>query len=327
MKLLVFEYSSVIYQDNLISEGFGMLKGILGDLDSLDYNVTYLLSSNLSVSGVSNCECINISGDLFGWLRGNCGRFDACLFIAPEDNLIQYRITRILEENNVVVIGSNSTASYNCSSKYLTYKLLDESILKIRTIKCSTNNIDYDYIKDFLDNYDSIIKPDDRTSSDLIYHIHNMSQLDDILETYKEECVESFLLQEYIPGRSVSISLLCNDNYANILSLNSQEVSYDNNRVIYTGCKSPITHPLEETIKSISRHVVKSIPGLKGFIGIDYIISDNKVYVVEINSRITTPYIVLRSISDVNLTEALIELVLHDKHTSIMLTGNDIFNK
>lgn len=93
------------------------------------------------------------------------------------------------------------------------------------------------------------------------------------------------------------------------------------------GCKTPIEHPLKERIIDISKDIIKSINGLYGFIGIDYIISKNEIYFVEINSRITTPYIVLHNIVNVNLTQTIIELLLADKKREITINNNGTFYK
>ena len=83
----------------------------------------------------------------------------------------------------------------------------------------------------------------------------------------------------------------------------------------------------EELRRDISKDIIKSINGLYGFIGIDYIISKNEIYFVEINSRITTPYIVLHNIVNVNLTQTIIELLLADKKREITINNNGTFYK
>ena len=97
------------------------------------------------------------------------------------------------------------------------------------------------------------------------------------------------------------------------LSINSQEIIQNDNRIKYIGCETPIKHPLEKEIIEISNIIVNSIPGLKGFIGIDYIIQKEKIVFVEINSRITTPYIVLQKICNQNLTNGIIDYVINNK--------------
>lgn len=328
MKVLVFEYSTVIFEDNLISEGLNMLKSLLSDLDGIkEYDVTYLLNKNLKIDIYPHSNVIYIDCDLCEWLDNNCSNYDCCIFIAPEDDLIQYNITCILEKNDVFLIGPTSNASYICSSKYKTYIEVPSNIRKIPSFKIDVSMTDYDYINKHIDLKDSIIKPDDKTSSNLIYHIHNIEELKKIITTYEKNSIKTAIIQQYIVGTPISISAICNNKYIKCISINSQEITESKNQIKYMGCKTPIEHPLKERIIDISKDIIKSINGLYGFIGIDYIISKNEIYFVEINSRITTPYIVLHNIVNVNLTQTIIELLLADKKREITINNNGTFYK
>ena len=59
---------------------------------------------------------------------------------------------------------------------------------------------------------------------------------------------------------------------------------------------------------------VEAIDGLKGFVGVDLIINaDEKdvysVYLLEINSRFTTPYVGLKEIANFNIGKTIVELI------------------
>lgn len=315
MKLLVFEYSSICLYDNLLSEGFNMLKSILDDLenDSL-FEVYYLINKNINSLHYDNLNAVILEEDLWDWLKKYSENFDYCLFIAPEDDLIQYKITKILEENGVNIIGCNSMSSYICSSKTLTYENVPGSILKINSFKFKAEEIEYEMITSKLNKKHFLIKPDDKTSSDLIFIVDNKMTCEKIKNIYIKNNIEYLLVQEYIEGTPISVSLLCNNKNTTLISINSQEIRKNDNKIMYTGCKTPLEHPLEKKLNEISNKIIKSIPGLKGFVGIDYIIQDNKIFFVEINSRITTPYIVLQKNCKQNLTRSIIDYVINDEN-------------
>ena len=326
MKILVFEYSTCVKSSNLLSEGFEILKSIVHDLEDVpDYNVDYLLRDGLDIDNIKRLNRIVLKEDLLSWLDINASNYDYSLFVAPEDNLIQYRITRLLENRKVGLLTSNSTASYTCCSKYLTYQKMTSEILKIPSIIMDTFNDDINLIKHKIEYNDIICKPDNYTSSAYIYHI-NKTQLDDIIEIYKNNNIRKMIIQEYIRGTPISISAIVNKEDVNIISINSQVISVNNDKISYTGCESPISHRLEKQIKELSKKIIKSVPGLKGFVGIDYIIDKDKIYFVEINSRITTPYVVLSKISEDNLTKYLIDSVINNKKMKkLTLTGKGEF--
>ena len=139
MKLLVFEYSTVTSDNHLIHEGYNMLNSILTDLDNIsDFEVYYLINENNKIEHLKNCKSILINTNLMEWLDKNAYFYDYCLFIAPEDEFIQYNITKLLEKNNITILGSNSNASHICSSKHETYNTIPHEIKKIPSIKKST---------------------------------------------------------------------------------------------------------------------------------------------------------------------------------------------
>ena len=306
-----------------------MLREILYDLDVIDeYSVDYLINSKLSKDNLSKCRPITVNDNLNEWLRCNIKSYDYIIFIAPEDEHLQYEITKIIEDENIKKIASDSTTSDICSSKIKTYNNICD-VLKIPTLKVEVDNICSDAISEFIDeNKTCIIKPDDRTSSDFIYKIHSLTEFRKIIKLYKDEDIKVALLQKYIKGESISISAICSRDDSKIISINSQQITeQDDNKIAYNGCITPLNHPLKDEIIKTSKRIIKQIPGLYGFIGIDYIIDDNKIYMVEINSRFTTPFIVLSENCSENLMKIIIDYCIDDKWSSIKFKDNGEFYK
>lgn len=314
MKLLVFEYSSVCLDDSLINEGLCMLNSVLNDLEQISFFDTYfLIDEKLDYAEYNYCHPIYLHCKLCEWLNEHIEEYDYCLFIAPEDDLIQHNITKLLEDKKVKLLVSDSNASFICSSKYLTYHHLPENILKIKTMKTYLSKINYYKIKDFLNSSEFIIKPDNRTSSDLVYFIRTNEEYNKIIKIYSENKINDILVQKYIPGEEVSVSILCNEEHITCISLNSQLVKKEEGKIEYLGCITPISHKYKNKLFDMSKSIVNNIPGLKGFVGIDYIIQGDKIYLLEVNSRITTPYIVLQKKCNENLTEKMIKTTLNLK--------------
>lgn len=327
MKVLVFEYSTCLESSHLQIEGYHMLKGLLTDLNNItEYDVDYLINKSNNDLSFKNCSEIILEEDLISWLKIHVGEYDSVLFIAPEDDYIQYHITKVIEQEDVNLICSNSSASYICTSKDKTYAHISDEILKIPSKLVNIDNINYDKIKGCLDDACIIVKPDDKTSSDMVFVVKNMKELKEVVQEYQKRHMKNFLIQKYINGESVSASIICNSEYAELISINTQEVIKRDNKIIYNGCRSNIKHPLKEKIEKISKMIIKSIPGLKGFVGIDYIIDDEKIYFVEINARLTTPFINLQKNCSKNLTQHIIN-VANNKMESIEIIKEDTFLK
>ena len=73
----------------------------------------------------------------------------------------------------------------------------------------------------------------------------------------------------------------------------------------------------------------ESIDGLNGFVGVDLLIANDDdiypVYLLELNSRFTTPYVGLRKITDFNITKTIIEGNVKD--IDLSLNGEVEFKK
>ena len=87
-----------------------------------------------------------------------------------------------------------------------------------------------------------------------------------------------------------------------------------NDKAAYLGGKIPYESKYKDEAFEIAKNAVEAIDGLKGFVGVDLIINaDEKdiysVYLLEINSRFTTPYVGLSKIANFNIGKSIIELI------------------
>ena len=72
----------------------------------------------------------------------------------------------------------------------------------------------------------------------------------------------------------------------------------------------------------------ESFEGLKGYVGVDLVLSDERVFVIEVNSRLTTSYIGLRNVSKINLAEAVTRAILNNESlTDFEIEGYSFFSK
>jgi predicted ATP-grasp superfamily ATP-dependent carboligase len=122
------------------------------------------------------------------------------------------------------------------------------------------------------------------------------------------------LVQEYIEGEDVSVSLISDGSKAIPISLNKQYIELNDDDAVYLGGKLPYESKFKEELFDISKKAVEAIDGIKGFVGVDLIINaDEKdvysVYLLEINSRFTTPFVGLRKVSNFNICKTIVDLI------------------
>jgi predicted ATP-grasp superfamily ATP-dependent carboligase len=125
------------------------------------------------------------------------------------------------------------------------------------------------------------------------------------------------------------VSLLSNGITSIPLSCNLQNLSMVNGNLIYDGGVVPFEHELSVKAESIAKKAVDSLDGLKGYVGVDLLLDEEngEIYIIELNPRLTTPYIALRRILNFNLGDAIIKSVYGELPLKVVLNGNVTFSK
>ena len=72
---------------------------------------------------------------------------------------------------------------------------------------------------------------------------------------------------------------------------------------------------------ALVRKIATAIPGLNGYVGVDVIIDNGHIYVVEINPRVTTSYIALREILNKNPADLILNNALNIQSDSLFQAG------
>ena len=88
------------------------------------------------------------------------------------------------------------------------------------------------------------------------------------------------------------------------LSLNGQAIEVGR-PFVYRGGEVPLAHPMAARALTVAQSAVRLIPGLAGYIGVDLILTPDEALLIEINPRLTTSYIGLRQVIDLNLAQAI----------------------
>ena len=345
--ILVFEYFTASGEKDkcIISEAEALLFNLLDDLK--DFNVDLVINESYEniVDDYNNANPIFIQGDVVDWLKDNASNFTKAIFIAAENNNNLYTISRILEENNVKIYTSSSEACFNSSDKSVTYEELAGIVPQPRTFRFKIDPkgywkraIDNLYEKwqaeDPLTPLKLIIKPlvgVDCEDIVVIEHIEDLTlDLDKIFTPGSR-----VIVQEFIEGIDVSVSLISDGKKAIPISLNQQFVELRNDKGTYLGGKLPYESKFRDEAYEIAVKAVEAIDGLKGFVGVDLLInSDEKdvysVYLLEINSRFTTPYVGLSKIANINIGKTIIGVIdgeINIDDIDISLDGEVEFKK
>ena len=324
--ILVFEYFTASGEKDkcIISEAEELIFSLLNDLK--DYNIDLVINKSYenTVKEYENVNPILIDENIIDWLKDNAADFNKAIFISAENDNNLYNITKILEENNVKTYTSTSEACFKTSDKFETYESLPITIPQPRSFRFKIDPKGYSkraienlhekwQAEDPLTPLKLIIKPLIGVDCENIVVIENIEDLSYDLENIFPPG-SRIIVQEFIKGTDVSVSLISDGKKAIPISLNEQFVELKDEKGTYLGGKIPYESEYKYEAFDIAKNAVEAIDGLRGFVGVDLIInSDEKdvysVYLLEINSRFTTPYVGLAKIANFNIGKSIIELL------------------
>ena len=332
--ILVFEYFTASGEKDkcIISEAEALIFALLDDLK--DYNIDLVINESYknAVGNFKNVNPILIDCDVVDWLSDNAANFTKAIFISAENNNNLFCITKILEDSNVEVYNSSSSASHIASDKFESYKKLENIVPQPLSFKMEIDH-NGDWKKTIKDVYKKrnssklIIKPLIGVDCEDIVVIDELRF--DLDKIFKPGTL--VLVQEFIEGTDISVSLISDGKKAVPISLNKQFILLENDRGNYLGGKLPFNAEFRDDAYEIAVKAVESVDGLRGFVGVDLIISDEgEIYLLEINSRFTTPYVGLKKIADINIGKTIIEVIdkkLDINELNISLDGEVEFKK
>lgn len=324
--ILVFEYFTASGEKDkcIISEAEALIFALLNDLADFDVDLVINKSYENVVKDYENVNPILIDCDVIDWLADNAANFNRAIFIAAENNNNLYNITKILEENDVKTYTSSSEACLISSDKYETYEALPIDVPQPRSFrfkidpkgywKRAIENLHEKWqAEDPLTPLKLIIKPLVGVDCEDIVIIENIEDLSYDLEQIFPPG-SRIIVQEYVEGTDISVSLISDGKKAIPISLNQQFVELKNNKGTYEGGKLPYESKYEQEAFEIAVKAIEAIEGMKGFVGVDLLINaDEKdiysVYLLEINSRFTTPYVGLSKVANFNIGKTIIDLI------------------
>jgi predicted ATP-grasp superfamily ATP-dependent carboligase len=288
--------------ENLVREGSMMLEALLKDL--LELSITDIITTrDVRLDPLLlPVEIVVIKEDIYPVWKSCMNDADAVLIIAPESDDILYNLTLMAEQADCYVLGSASEAVKSTSSKLVTANLLFKN--KILCIETSPLNSDFPESQSGW-----VIKPDDGVGGEDCYFCADKKELDRLKNSIS---IERFVIQEYIAGKPASISMICNKGKAQLLACNKQLFSFNpdisGRKALLKGLVVNGLMEQWELFNTLAQDIAKAYKGLLGYVGVDLIVTESAVVVVEINPRLTTSYAGLRRSLSLNPAELILSI-------------------
>ncbi len=242
-----------------------------------------------------------LNDDYDNYLNKIKSQIDAVWVIAPESDDILLDIESILSDK--IWIGCQRCAIKIATSKSLTKKKLSEfGILNPDLIQKNR----------FFTNY--VLKPDDGAGSENTKIFHTLEQAINEKEKLNEGG-RKYILEKFIEGNAMSFSMLCFEDYLEIISIKKQiikispdgKISFIKNSFI----NQELGKSLQPKIFNIAKKLRKAIPGLMGFVGVDFVLDkNNDVFVLEVNPRLTCSFLGLSNHLNRSLSEEILKIFI-----------------
>jgi predicted ATP-grasp superfamily ATP-dependent carboligase len=102
------------------------------------------------------------------------------------------------------------------------------------------------------------------------------------------------LVQSYVLGKAASVALLSDGRRTLVLAVSAQALVAAS-RFAYAGGETPLAHPQAGRAAALAQRACRSLPGLKGYVGVDVVLTESGAVVIEVNPRLTTAYLGVRA--------------------------------
>jgi predicted ATP-grasp superfamily ATP-dependent carboligase len=289
---------------SLAQEGGLMLEALLNDLAELpgiellttrDVRLPPLpLNSQVDVIG------INPEQDVEQIWKTCLKQADAFWPIAPESGGILAQMSDLAIAHDKVLLSSAPSAVRLAASKLAT---------NIKLAAAGTTVVPTSHAKEWKSAGEGpwVAKPDNGAGCEDSRVFHTSDAMLSWLAI--GERWQSHVIQPLVAGTPASISMLCHNGEAVLLSCNRQLIEMIDDQFHYHGSLLNGMRDYWSEFEKIAQVVAKTIPGLAGYVGVDLLVGEKQISVLEINPRLTTSYAGLHRAIGSNPARLIVDLL------------------
>jgi tyramine---L-glutamate ligase len=338
VKVLLYEHAcgsgfNLSVEPNVLSEGFGMLRSVASDFKRAGHQVTVLLDDYLSkLNPPIDADYVVPVTSPFEpqkFLSTLAYVNDFIYIIAPETKQTLLSLVQTIEKTGKTSLNTPSETINKSSNKAVLHETLKKlGVPALDTVAFNGQASLSGVKREIMDrlNFPLVLKPLDGVSCAGICLIKSASQIE---SATKKMGTSGFVAQKYVKGVDVSVSLLCTGTEALAISLNRQNIALEEPELesSYVGGCVPFNHPKKPEAFRVAKKIAVHF-GLRGYVGIDFVLTDEAAYAVDVNPRLTTSYVGLNKTASVNVAQAIIDAIYAKKlPKNIEFSGYACFSK
>jgi hypothetical protein len=310
-------------------EGYAMLNALSKDFSrNSNWEVVTILDKRLAdnVTDLSSKKTMVVSSKSETETAFNSAlrEADAALVVAPETGGTLLKLTNEVENiGSAALLGSSSRAVGSVSNKEKAIRLAKSVGIPVpETVGMSADEEEEAIFRAAKDlGFPVVIKPQDGAGCNGVHVLNNRQDLSRALKTFdRDRAGRELILQEFVRGIDASVSVIISKSrHAMPLSMNRQLIKLRTppEQSSYEGGYTPFDHQSKVEAMEYSRKIAESVEGLKGYVGMDFVLTVEKPVFIELNARITTSYAglyrVLRTDRGKGAANAIIDATLNDE--------------
>jgi tyramine---L-glutamate ligase len=250
----------------------------------------------LSSNSNKNVCVINVTHHFMQAWQDALEHTEAVWIIAPETGGVLPRLAQAAQAAGKCVLNSSAQAIALCSSKLKTAAHLQAQGIQV----VPTFRYRHEYLPSSARNGPVVVKPDDGAGC-----------LDTYVFANAQAVVGSHeVIQPYISGKAMSVSLWCEAGVATLLSINEQRIVKIAGQLKFEGCTVNAMNATNTAIEllgqfqALTNAIARAVPGLWGPVGVDLVLNETLI-VIEINPRMTTSFTKLREACNINIASLI----------------------
>lgn len=327
LKIWVCEYvsagglASEALPASLLQEGLLMRDALLADLSALGVDCITSHDSRVAAPHHVSSQPLHPGDDADALWRQQLASddVDACWVIAPETDGVLQHMQQLVQAAGKVWIGCRADAIAQTSAKSVMAEVCQQAGIAVlpHVFLAQANALDDLgwYPAAAADGW--VVKPNDGAGCEFTFYFKNISEVFDFkLKNSNENprLLDKLLLQPYVPGLALSMSVLSTQAQVHVIAGHQQKVNIQQGCFHFDGAGVNEAAAYVPAMQTLAEQIHRAIPGLLGYWGADMILTpDKQLVLVEINPRLTTPYIALSQLLTENPAAMILDAMLENK--------------
>ena len=306
---------------SLLQEGLLMRDALLADLSALGVDCITSHDSRVIAPIHAASQPLHPGEDADAFWRQQLASYDvdACWVIAPETDGVLQHMQQLVQAAGKVWIGCGAEAIAQTSAKSVMAEVCQQAGI---TVLPHVFLMQADAVAT-LSWYDQattsgwVVKPDDGAGCEFTFYIKKISEVFDFklkISNENPKLLNKLLLQPFVPGLALSMSVLSTQAQVHVIAGHQQKVNIQQGCFHFDGAGVNEAAAYLPAMQTLAEQIHRAIPGLLGYWGADMILTPDKhLVLVEINPRLTTPYIALSQLLTENPAAMILDAILENK--------------